>query len=71
MSECKQCGDTWPREKMLGLDLFEMAAAVVDEREFERDDEDVVCLRCASVAMKGGPSNMSKEEREAHNVVLE
>ena len=56
---------------MLGLDLFEMASEVVDGNDYSRDDSDVVCLRCASVAMKGGPQNMTEKEREEHNVVLE
>lgn len=61
MPECVQCGDKWPRDKMLSLDGF------IDPPE----NPDVVCLRCASVAMKGGPENMTEQERAAHNVVVE
>lgn len=64
MSECIQCGDSWPRERMLSLDF----ATPPEERT---QPEELVCVRCASVAMKGGPENMTKEERESHNVVIE
>lgn len=33
--------------------------------------DELVCVRCASVAMKGGPSNMTDAELESHNVVVE
>lgn len=58
MKECVQCGDSWPRDKMLSLDSW------IDPP----DDPDAVCLRCASVAMKGGPENMTPEQRQEHNI---
>jgi hypothetical protein len=58
MPECYQCGDEWPRDKMLTLDGW------IDPP----DDPDVVCLRCASVAMKGGPENMTEQELADHNI---
>lgn len=64
MPECSQCGDTRDRGDMISLNL----ATPVDERP---DPDELVCARCASVAMKGGPENMSAEERERHNVVVE
>ena len=70
MTGCIQCGDSWPRERMLSLDLFGDASRALND-EPPVKNPDLVCLRCASVAMKGGPKNMSKEERERHNVVLE
>jgi len=70
MTECIQCGDEWPREKMLSLDLFKDAARVLND-EPPVENPDIVCLRCASVAMKGGPENMTDEELADHNVVVE
>lgn len=61
MNVCVQCGDEWPRDKMLSLDSW------IDPPE----DPDVVCVRCASVAMNGGPENMTEEELADHNVVVE
>lgn len=70
MPECVQCGDEWPREKMLSLDLFKDAARALDDKP-PVENPDVVCLRCASVAMKGGPENMTEQERKEHRVVLD
>lgn len=64
MSECIQCGDEWPREKMLSLDF----ATPHDERP---NPEELLCVRCASVAMKGGPENMTDEELKDHKVVVD
>jgi len=64
MNECVQCGDSRPREKMLSLNF----ATPKEERP---NPDELVCLRCASVAMKGGPKNMTQEERENHNVKVE
>jgi len=61
MSECIQCGDEWPRDRMLTLDGW------INPPE----NPDVVCVRCASVAMKGGPKNMTEKERKEHRVRLE
>lgn len=61
MSECVQCGDEWPRDKMLSLDSW------IDPPE----NPDCVCVRCASVAMKGGPENMTEQERKEHRVVVD
>lgn len=64
MTDCVQCGDTRDRDHMISLNL----GTPIDERP---DPDELVCLRCASVALKGGPANMTKEERERHNVVIE
>jgi len=64
MSECVQCGDTRDRDNMISLNL----ATPTEDRP---DPDELVCVRCASVAMKGGPENMTLEERDAHNVVVE
>jgi hypothetical protein len=61
MPECIQCGDVRERDKMLSLDSW------IDPPE----NPELVCVRCASVAMKGGPENMTDEQLEAHNVVIE
>jgi len=61
MTECIQCGDSWPRDKMLSLDSW------IDPPE----NPELVCVRCASIAMKGGPENMTQEQRDKHNVVIE
>lgn len=55
---CEKCGDVWPRERMLSYPLFS-------------DSGEYLCLRCASVALKGGPQNMTEEERRDHNVRLD
>lgn len=54
MSECVQCGDAWPRDRMLSLDSWIDPPA----------DPDLVCLRCALVALRGGPSALSESERK-------
>ena len=61
MSECIQCGDKQPRDKMLSLDSWLNPP----------ENPDLVCFRCASVALKGGPKNMTAEQLESHNVVIE
>lgn len=64
MPECIQCHDEREREHMISLNL----ATPRDERP---EPDELVCVRCASVAMKGGPENMTPAERESHNIVLE
>lgn len=59
VNECIQCGDTHHRHKMLSLDSW------LDPP----DDPGLVCVRCASVAMKGGPENMTDQEKLRHNIV--
>lgn len=61
MNNCIQCGDEHPRYRMLSLDSW------IDPPE----DPDLVCLRCALVALKGGPKALTKEEREKYRVGVE
>jgi hypothetical protein len=63
MHECIQCGDLRDREHMISLNL----ATPQDERP---QPDELVCVRCASVAMKGGPSNMTQEELAEHGIVV-
>ena len=60
-TECIQCGDSWNRERMLSLNLGK------PEEERPEPDE-LVCLRCAIVALKGGPLQLNKEQREKYRV---
>ena len=53
MGACVQCGDEHPRDRMLSLDSW------IDPPE----DPDLVCLRCALVALKGGPAALTDDER--------
>lgn len=53
MPQCIQCGDVWTRDKMLSLDSW------IDPPT----DPDLVCLRCALVALRGGPDALSDDER--------
>lgn len=63
MPKCIQCGDERARDDLISLNLG------TPPSERPQPDE-LVCARCASVALKGGPENMTVEERERHNVVL-
>jgi len=60
MTECVQCGDAWPRDRMLSLGSW------LDPPT----DPDLICPRCALVALRGGPAALSPEERDQLNVVL-
>ena len=60
MSECVQCGDTWPRDRMLSLDSWFEAP----------ENPDCVCPRCALVALKGGPEALTADERKWLGVVV-
>jgi len=61
MTECTQCGDWHPHDRMLGLGSWTEDGKVTE----------FVCARCALVALKGGPSKLTREEREKYNVVIE
>lgn len=54
MPECIMCPDEYPRDQMLSIDSW------ADPPE----DPDLVCLRCALVALRGGPEALSAEDRE-------
>ena len=60
MTTCVQCGDTHPRDRMLSLDSW------IDPPE----NPDCVCIRCALVALKGGPKALTADERERLGVVV-
>lgn len=64
MPECIQCGDTHNRATMISLNFGTPHAD-------RPNPDELVCARCASVALKGGPSSMTREERRRHNVELE
>lgn len=61
MPECIRCGDDRSRDEMLSLDSWIAPP----------ENPDLVCVRCASVAMKGGPEQMNDDELRAHGVVVD
>ena len=63
MGACLQCGDEWPRERLLSLNF----GTPRDERP---DPDELVCLRCALVALKGGPKALTEAEREKYKVTV-
>lgn len=62
MNECLQCGDEWAdRERFISLNF-------ATPRAERPDPDELVCLRCALVALKGGPKALTAEEREKYRV---